>query len=699
MKKVFFLLVAMTGLTSTVMAQDGIKRPDSYYYQSGVDAYDKKDYSKSLDFFDKELQNNPKNGYAHLLEAYIHEGNEQYGNAMSSVNKAIKYIPKKDKQWVGMSYGLRASVLAELGDTAKALSDYDHAIKKSSDTKYIFDKCNILYAQNKLNEIDKALKLAKNIDENNPTVWVHLGRNDDAKGDYQKAIEHYNYAAKLAPDYSSAYSFRAATYMKTRQYNEACKDVIRALDIDGDDKAYMMLYTLADSAMTVLSTQLKAKQLKDPNNYKWSYYRGLMQSHIEDYAAAESSFKDAIAIAEYQGVNRLLIYQNLSETLAEQGKYIEALEKSDICISIDSTEVRSWNDRGEILFELGKHMEAIECFNTAIKLSPEDDYLYYKRFRQYKYKEIFSNALDDINTAISLEPDYSFYLVHRGKLNKYMGNVREMENDCRKVVEMEMTKPEDEREMLSLAYAYALMGDKTTATPLIDKIYEGKETRVAEYDRACLCCLIGDSESALKHLEKALRAGFCCFEDIRKDKDFDIIREHPTFKQLIDEYQKKYTELLTDDDGLDGDYVEETTEVPFVKENGVCNVKCSINGLPLHFCFDTGASGVTISSVEAQFMLKNGYLKSADIKGKKNFVLANGEIDEGTVIVLRNVNFGGLKIENVRASVVHNQNASLLLGQTLLGRLGKIEIDNNRNVLKITSRKKLVREVAVSNEE
>jgi tetratricopeptide (TPR) repeat protein len=185
-------------------------------------------------------------------------------------------------------------------------------------------------------------------------------------------------------------------------------------------------------------------------------------------------------------------------------------------------------------------MKGIECFNTAIKLSPEDDYLYYKRFRQYKYKEIFSNALEDINTAISLDPDYSFYLVHRGKLNKYMGNVREMENDCRKVVEMEMTKPEDEREMLSLAYAYALMGDKTTATPLIDKIYEGKETRVAEYDRACLCCLIGDSESALKHLEKALRAGLCCFEDIRKDKDFDIIREHPTFKQLIDEYQKKY---------------------------------------------------------------------------------------------------------------------------------------------------------------
>ncbi len=31
--------------------------------------------------------------------------------------------------------------------------------------------------------------------------------------------------------------------------------------------------------------------------------------------------------------------------------------------------------------------------------------------------------------------------------------------------------------------------------------------------------------------------------------------------------------------------------------------------------FDTGASDVTISSVEANFMLKNDYLSSKDIKG------------------------------------------------------------------------------------
>jgi predicted aspartyl protease len=63
---------------------------------------------------------------------------------------------------------------------------------------------------------------------------------------------------------------------------------------------------------------------------------------------------------------------------------------------------------------------------------------------------------------------------------------------------------------------------------------------------------------------------------------------------------------------------------------------------------------------------------------------ANGDVSVGTVINLKNVNFGGLDLNNVRASVVRNQKAPLLLGQSVLGRLGKIEIDNSKHILKIT---------------
>lgn len=83
-------------------------------------------------------------------------------------------------------------------------------------------------------------------------------------------------------------------------------------------------------------------------------------------------------------------------------------------------------------------------------------------------------------------------------------------------------------------------------------------------------------------------------------------------------------------------------------------------------------------------MLKNGYLKRNDFVGTSRFVDANGDVSEGTVINLREVEFGGVKLTNVKASVVRNQKAPLLLGQSVLGRLGSIEIDNAARKLIIT---------------
>ena len=67
---------------------------------------------------------------------------------------------------------------------------------------------------------------------------------------------------------------------------------------------------------------------------------------------------------------------------------------------------------------------------------------------------------------------------------------------------------------------------------------------------------------------------------------------------------------------------------------------------------------------------------------------ASGESSEGTVSNLRSGNFGGLDLRNIRASVVKSQNAPLLLGQTVLKRLGKIEIDNDKRVLKVYYKEK-----------
>lgn len=171
------------------------------------------------------------------------------------------------------------------------------------------------------------------------------------------------------------------------------------------------------------------------------------------------------------------------------------------------------------------------------------------------------------------------------------------------------------------------------------------------------------------------------------DSDLDNIRDTQRYKDLVEKYKAILEKELADNSVKDkpaNSGTGQVSEVPFTKEGGVCKVKCDINGLPLHFVFDTGAADVSISQVEATFMLKNGYLSSSDIVGRQRYVDANGDVSEGTVINIKKVNFGGMNLTNIKASVVRNQKAPLLLGQSVLSKLGKIEIDNTKKVLRIT---------------
>ncbi|WP_416438006.1 retropepsin-like aspartic protease family protein [Phnomibacter sp. MR] len=111
-------------------------------------------------------------------------------------------------------------------------------------------------------------------------------------------------------------------------------------------------------------------------------------------------------------------------------------------------------------------------------------------------------------------------------------------------------------------------------------------------------------------------------------------------------------------------------------ENGVRYVWIEINGIRLRFIFDTGASSICISPAEARVLYRQGTLRKEDVLDVEYFQDATGRISEGTKINLREVKIGNLILENVKATVVDNINAPLLLGQTVLERFGSIEIDN-----------------------
>jgi len=121
------------------------------------------------------------------------------------------------------------------------------------------------------------------------------------------------------------------------------------------------------------------------------------------------------------------------------------------------------------------------------------------------------------------------------------------------------------------------------------------------------------------------------------------------------------------------------TVLKMEKSNGVYLIPIEVNGVRMSFIFDTGAGLISISATEAAFLYKQGKLKDEDFIGKANFVDANGDISEGTIIILRTIKIGDRVISDIQASVVHNMVAPLLLGQSALEKFGKVSIDYSKN--------------------
>lgn len=674
-------ILSILVLCSSVMLADNIKRPDSYNYSRGVEAINNNNAEEALDYLNKEINEHPDNGYAFAWIALVRNYNEEFGRALTAANVAVKKIPSKDKEYKAFAYGTRAQVYLNLEDTIQALKDYSQAINNvPDDDRFYNQRAQVYYEQGKYDLADKDYLKMISLKEGDVMGYMGIGRNANAQKRYEDAIKQFDYVVKLEPNYSSAYSFRAESYIGLKKYNEAIDDVISALGIDRDRKAFYELQELADSAFEQTVAKLKVQKIKEPNEQSWDYDLGIVYERAAKYNKAIAYYKESL-----EKESNIITASRISSCYDDLGDYDKALEYCNQAIALDSVKANYLYEKANILDNAGRTQEAIKTMSDYIANTPDEPAGYYQRGWFKDHSGDIEGALEDYTMAITLQPNVAYAYLNRGVLYRLKGENAKAESDFKQVVRLDSIPEEAECSF----YAYYYLGQKDKAIEILNTIL-GKDKKGNCYDAACLYSVMGEKVKALSYLRQSLEDGYRRFAHIKRDRDLNNIRNMEEFKVLLKEYEKKHLqEIAADADGDDSAYELKVEEIPFTKEGGVCKVKCAINGLPLHFIFDTGAADVSISSVEATFMAKNDFLSSSDIIGKQNYQTADGNITEGTVINLKDVKLGSLHLNNIKASVVRNQEAPLLLGQSVLSKLGKIEIDNTKNVLRITHKQKI----------
>ena len=627
MKKIVTLLsvTLLTVLSVNAYAQKN-KTDNDYNLKKAYEVLqEENDEAKGLELVNKQLRETPDNVEAPLLRVRLLRRKNEFGQAPQDINHAIKVNkPKKTEVRNSTLHWWKAYIYEDMGDKVNAAASFKTA-------------CELARKDDK---------------ENLPSISFDYAQSLYDLGDYAGADAIYRKMLVLDEADQAAMAGLARNMIEREQYSEAI------------DKVMLKRLNYAEAS---IKTRIK----KTENRFQWMAFLCQFYETSHQYAEAVRTYDEFEA--EFGHYDEINVYR--SDCYSELG--LNELAIADISKAMEKDpDWQLYVRRGDYYWLNGDLDLAIADFNAAVEDAPKEGYCYYRRGWTYEMQGERKKAMEDYNMGLEMTQDYPYLYLMRGELLLLEGKKTEADADFEMVIQKDTIADNGSCRQ----YALYFLGRDNEAEEWMNKIIEEDPGNYGNYyDQACLYSRMGRLEESIAALRKSFEKGYRSFSHIRLDDDLDAVRDLPEFKALMEEYEAKHTEYLKQFELSMPEKEETVTEIA-VKRNpgGTFEIPCDINGLALQMVFDTGASDVTISSVEADFMFKNGYLSEKDIKGKTYYQIANGQISEGTTITLREVKIGDAVLHNVDASVVR---APLLLGQSAMERFGAITIDNQNNKL------------------
>jgi len=219
--KYFFIFPISIILFFLLSCSTGYNKYADQYYQEGLVFYEKMEYDRSIDSFQKVLEVAPYGKdndlvYYNLGMAYYKQ--RQYDESTYQFTKALELIPEKDNK-------RKYNVLKWRANAFQQNKEFDNAIKDYSDAIHLIPKHENI----------------KDIYHNRAWSWIN-------KGDYDKAIEDFSSAISIDPEFDASYYGRAYVWYKKADFQRAIIDVKEAVKLSPANNKYDdLLYKIKSS--------------------------------------------------------------------------------------------------------------------------------------------------------------------------------------------------------------------------------------------------------------------------------------------------------------------------------------------------------------------------------------------------------------------------------------------------------------------
>ncbi|MFX0140041.1 MAG: tetratricopeptide repeat protein, partial [Candidatus Hodarchaeota archaeon] len=283
--------------------------------------------------------------------------------------------------------------------------------------------------------VKKALKEAE--EDYKKDEWYFQGNTNLRLKDFQKALDCFEKAIEIDPQFKEAWNDMSSAYKGLENYQKAIECCEKAIEID-------------------------PKHINSWFNMGIAY---LEKSNIANRQKAIECFKKVIEIDPQDQEAR-----NILKTIQEK--------------IIDPQSKEEWYNQGKTNLGLKNYQKALDCFEKAIKIDPEDKEVWLSFGVAYYHMNNYQKSIECYEKAIQIDPKFHKALFNLGNTYGLLKNYQKSIEYHEKVVEI---KPKLKDAWFNMGHSYHKLGESDIknypkAIECFEKVIEiDPQDKIAEY--------------------------------------------------------------------------------------------------------------------------------------------------------------------------------------------------------------------------
>jgi tetratricopeptide (TPR) repeat protein len=273
------------------------------------------------------------------------ETSREYSEKTEALTAGIVEMKTLDEQWNGVTYHIKAEMtvdpedvnrrIAEARNDKQKTQELETSRQRIKDAEAEIERLKKELASNKDNTDLKA-SYQKQTDALAAEEYYTKGYSAQEKGFNERAIEYYQKAIELNPNYAYAYNNMGLAYIITLKNNEGIRYCQKAIELNP--------------------------------NYAYAYNNmGTAYANLMDYCEAIKCFQKAIVLDP----NDAMAYNNMGSAYICLKDYREAIRYIQKAIDLNPNYATVYYNMGIAYYYLGNAQEQINCYKKAAQLGHE----------------------------------------------------------------------------------------------------------------------------------------------------------------------------------------------------------------------------------------------------------------------------------------------------------------------------------------